>query len=304
MATSQLDWYLNGPYKDYLTTSAAVGGTFTMMEAIQPAGDLSDPAVSDLVLSQICTIGVPYNVDFGAGRFSGRSSMKELYLTAPFAEADIVLDAPQKLRVVSFPSAKYAGYLEDVLPTSAKLDFGPLHACGFGSPIIANTLDLIWAVDDLSTPTSLLFAEGAALVILAELARLADKPVEQARGGLAPWAARRVVEYLHAHLAEEVSLVELAAVANLSPFHFARMFKRTLGVAPHAYQRGLRCERAKMLLAQTRHSVTGIAFDVGYESSQSFARMFRAETGMSPIDWRRHHFALPVWQDPEDQTEL
>ena len=57
------------------------------------------------------------------------------------------------------------------------------------------------------------------------------------RGGLAPWQVRRTTEYLRDNLARDVTLSELAAVAKLSPFHFARAFKASLGMPPHVFHR-------------------------------------------------------------------
>ena len=74
---------------------------------------------------------------------------------------------------------------------------------------------------------------------------------------------------------------------RISPFHFARMFKQTIGVPPHAYQRRARCEKAQELLLNSDLSIIEIAGIVGYETPQAFARMFRAEIGQSPSAWRR-----------------
>lgn len=114
-------------------------------------------------------------------------------------------------------------------------------------------------------------------------------PVPQAlpSGGLAAWQVRRVLERLHAGLAEEIALSELAHIARLSAFHFVRAFKRSLGVTPHRYQIRLRVQRACELLQDVDVPVTEIAFIVGYQSSQSFARVFRQQMGMSPNDYRR-----------------
>lgn len=107
------------------------------------------------------------------------------------------------------------------------------------------------------------------------------------RGGLAPWQTRRCIEYLTEHASHDVGLEQLAALVGLSPFHFARAFKHSTGLPPHRYQLNLRLARARKLLETTDASVTEIAFDVGYESSQALARLFRREVGVSPSDFRR-----------------
>jgi AraC family transcriptional regulator len=108
-----------------------------------------------------------------------------------------------------------------------------------------------------------------------------------ARGGLAPWQIRRVVELLSADPAVEHPLASLAELVRLSPFHFSRAFKKSLGVPPHAYQMKLRVERAKLLLTSTSQSVTQIAHEVGYESSQALARAFLRQVGATPSQFRR-----------------
>jgi AraC family transcriptional regulator len=96
-----------------------------------------------------------------------------------------------------------------------------------------------------------------------------------------------VVTKLQECLHDNLSLADLSSEVGLSPFHFSRMFKRSFGLAPHRYLIRLRVERACELLESTGLSVTEIALDVGYESSQSLARVFGTEMGMSPAAWRR-----------------
>lgn len=106
-------------------------------------------------------------------------------------------------------------------------------------------------------------------------------------GGLAPWQLARVTDHLHAHLDGTVSLTELAGLVGLSVFHFARAFKASTGLAPHQFQISLRMERARLLLARSPQSITEIAHALGYDSSQSFARAFRAAHGITPSDYRK-----------------
>lgn len=108
-----------------------------------------------------------------------------------------------------------------------------------------------------------------------------------ARGGLAPWQVRRVVRRMAEGLGETVGLPDLAASVGLSPSHFCRAFKTAMGVSPHQYLIGLRIERARQLLAESRMAVIDVGAAVGYDDPSYFARLFRRATGLSPAGYRR-----------------
>jgi AraC-like DNA-binding protein len=118
-----------------------------------------------------------------------------------------------------------------------------------------------------------------------------QRMASRSRSGLAPWQQRRATEYLADHLSAAVTLTDIAQTAGLSAFHFARMFKKSTGSPPHAYQRRLRCQKAKELLTLTDLGVGDIAAAVGYDTPQAFARMFRSEVGVSPSEYRRERLA-------------
>ena len=113
-----------------------------------------------------------------------------------------------------------------------------------------------------------------------------SEQLELSRVGLVDRRIRLAVELMHAHLDRELPLEEIASAAHLSPFHFARLFKKLTGAAPHAYLASLRAARAQMLLAETDLSVTEIGARVGYMSSSHFAKAFRQATGISPRAYR------------------
>jgi AraC family transcriptional regulator len=111
--------------------------------------------------------------------------------------------------------------------------------------------------------------------------------LELSRAGLIDRRVRRAVELMQAHLGRDLPLEEIAAAAHLSPFHFARLFKKLTGATPHAYLASLRAARARALLAETDLSVTEIGARVGYSSPSHFARAFRQATGTTPSAFRR-----------------
>ena len=104
--------------------------------------------------------------------------------------------------------------------------------------------------------------------------------------GLDRTTLRRVSTYIEEHLDEGLSLSAIAAVASLSPYHFARRFKASTGFAPHQYVIGRRIERAKLLLSTTNWSLTTIAHTVGFAHESHLALHFRRLTGLLPSAYR------------------
>lgn len=106
------------------------------------------------------------------------------------------------------------------------------------------------------------------------------------RGGLSPTASRRVIERMRAHLDETPSLDDLAALADLSPFHFQRMFRVSHGLSPHAWLEQVRVETAKAMM-RAGVGLAEVATACGFCHQSHFGRVFRRETGLTPAVWRR-----------------
>jgi len=95
-------------------------------------------------------------------------------------------------------------------------------------------------------------------------------------------AIQKVCEYIEANLCTQITLEALAALVHLSPFHFARCFKATIGLAPHQYMIARRMELAKRLLLTTTLTVAEIAWSIGYENLSHFRRLFTMHIGVTP----------------------
>jgi AraC family transcriptional regulator len=113
------------------------------------------------------------------------------------------------------------------------------------------------------------------------------QPRRRAAGQLNPGAVDVVAEYTRAHLADEITLDALAAEVNLSAYHFARSFRATTGMTPHAFVTGHRLMVARDRLLRGGGSVAGIALSVGFCNISHFRRLFRRHYGLAPADLRR-----------------
>jgi AraC family transcriptional regulator len=112
--------------------------------------------------------------------------------------------------------------------------------------------------------------------------------LQEVTGGLLPYKLHRTTAYIQAHLAQELSLATLAAVAQTSPAHFARLFKQATGLAPHQYVITCRMTHAKRLLAETDVPLTDIGLEVGCADQSHFTALFRTHVAQTPKAFRAH----------------
>ncbi|WP_232629946.1 helix-turn-helix domain-containing protein [Methylobacterium sp. Leaf118] len=118
------------------------------------------------------------------------------------------------------------------------------------------------------------------------LATYADS-AEPARGGLAPWQLKRAQDRMRQALAQTLSLPTVAVACGLSPSHFARAFRCSTGISPHAWLVRQRLARAKDLMRAQDLSLADIALACGFADQSHFTRVFAREEAMSPGRWRR-----------------
>lgn len=113
------------------------------------------------------------------------------------------------------------------------------------------------------------------------------KPASTIRkGGLSPFNIRKICQHIDAHLPGDLSVTSLAEMAGLSPFHFARCFRVSLGLPPHQYVLERRLRAAKALLSQQEAPLATIAQRSGFQSQSRFTTVFRQKVGMTPGAYR------------------
>jgi AraC family transcriptional regulator len=146
-------------------------------------------------------------------------------------------------------------------------------------------VQLIKTSAGLPDTASLLYRQTMARALVAHL--IETQPVaDPHRPSVTNPRLARAIDYIHDHLADELSLDVMAGEAAMSPFHFSRVFKAATGQSPLAYAISQRLRLAAVLLRTTRLPVAEIAYRVGYEDVSRFGEHFKREHGATPASLR------------------
>jgi AraC family transcriptional regulator len=139
-------------------------------------------------------------------------------------------------------------------------------------------------------PGGRLYGEALATALAVHLLQryaVCPPQLQSYRGGLPQARLRRVLEYMQAHLDQELSLMALAAVAQMSPYYFSRLFKQSTGLSPHQYLLHQRVERAKHLLADPRRRIADVSQELGFAAQSHFTTVFRTLVGTTPHAYQK-----------------
>jgi len=148
---------------------------------------------------------------------------------------------------------------------------------------------VLQAAVDTEGEAGQLYAEALADALAVHFLRryAAAQPARrEVTGRITPYKLRHTLAYIQAHLEQKICLETLAAVAQMSPTHFAHMFKHATGLAPHQYVSLCRIEHAKQLLAETDLPLIEIGSRVGCTDSSHFSALFRRHVAMPPNAYR------------------
>ena len=149
---------------------------------------------------------------------------------------------------------------------------------------------ICWALAaELESPDFLgrLYADSLGLALSAHLLRrYAPVVPRRLTGGLPKRRLQRVTDYIREHLAHDLTLAELAGVANMSPSHFKFLFKQSVGVPVHKYVVRSRVDYAIELLSRSSLPLSDVALQAGFANQSHMARCMRRISGMTPGDLR------------------
>lgn len=182
---------------------------------------------------------------------------------------------------------------------SSSVDSGLMYTGGFFDPLVQHIGLAIAEELQAEHSAGRIVLDSLALALAARMVQHYTRQVPgnmsgsyidgKAAGALDHARLNRVLEFMYQHLGNDITLEELAGVACLSVYHFARAFKLATGSAPVQYFTDLRVARAKALLTDPSITVEDVAFSTGFSSGPNFARAFKKSVGLSPTQYRSQH---------------
>ena len=175
------------------------------------------------------------------------------------------------------------------------------NPCSVRDAVVHHLVLALAAEAEAGCPAGRLYGEGLATALTVHLLRryaVVPHRIVEYREGLPPARLRRVLDYIASHLHEELSLRRLAALACLSPHHFASFFKQSTGVPPHQYVLRQRIVRARQMLTDDQQALADIAYALGFANQAHFTTAFRKFTGTTPALYRADTKRRgSTWQD-------
>jgi AraC family transcriptional regulator len=163
---------------------------------------------------------------------------------------------------------------------------------GFQDPLLTQIGLALWRELEQRTPAGKLYAQTAAQMLTVHLLRHytsvgRDIDVKEPLQGLTRHQVKRVTDFMLAYLSQDLSLDALAQQIGFSAYHFARLFRQTIGESPHQFVLRLRIERAQHLLKETDIPLAHIALECGFASQSHLTQIFKRHLGLTPRAYRQ-----------------
>ncbi len=254
-----------------------------LMRVRQDGHALTDSATPDLLIGiRRKVTAAPARYNLGDKWIDIPTDRPHTVAAPPLTDVDYRIEGPSELIIVAAPAHRLAGAVD----SPALIErLAPVYETPFQDPLFEALGARAWTEAGRADG---LFVDSAAVAMLSILLSAADARRRTSPRVAPPTDLRfsRVIDFIEAHLAEDLSLTDLAAVACLSPFHFTRAFKARHGMSPVRFVQRRRVERAMRLLAVPGNRLIEIAHQCGFADQAHFTTAFRRVTGMAPGAWR------------------
>ncbi|MCP4439932.1 MAG: helix-turn-helix transcriptional regulator [Aureispira sp.] len=231
-------------------------------------------------------------------------SAGQYFISNPDQHYDLTIDSPTATETFnihfgkSFAEEVYAGLITEAdqllngyFENSSSLNF--YNKLSYNNPIIQQSIQNLY--QEYQENKDYLYLEEQLyniLVALLDEHRQVLKKVEQlpaSKKSTRTELYRRLayaLDYIYSHSHKNIDLAQLAQTANLSKYHFLRLFKISFGYSPYQYLQQIRLEKALSLLRMTTIPIKQLAFDLGFDNASSFSRFFFRRLKIYPQQYR------------------
>lgn len=224
----------------------------------------------------------------GASRVESRTRRGSITLIPEGDEGRWDVDGPIEVSHIYLPDWRLQAAAE-AIGLSSKVELIGRNC--FDDPSSAQLLELLSREAGSGDQAAALFVEQAVDLLCTQLIRSHSSygaaTATAPRRGLADWQIKRVTDYMTEAMHREMTLDELAALVQLSRYHFCASFKLATGMTPHEWLTAIRMRRAAELLAKTDLSIIQVALEVGYQTPSAFTASFRRSMNVTPTSYRR-----------------
>jgi AraC family transcriptional regulator len=271
----------------YPSPAAAPLPLLDVLTSPVPPGRFDSPVDERHVLCLHLGTPVPVSYRAGTAERQGVRLHGQFCVVPGGSSTRWTLSQPATSLLLRLAPAHVRATAEDMGLGSRTFDLAP--AIHIRDPQIERIGWMMQAEEHAANPGGRLFADSLASALAVRLIALQSPALaaSPARARALPaWRLRRVIEYVDAHLDQDLSLAELAAVAEFSPSHFKALFKQAVGVPVHRFVLERRVERARLRLLEGRLSITEIALEAGFAHPSHMARWMRRLLGRGPSQVR------------------
>jgi AraC family transcriptional regulator len=224
----------------------------------------------------------------GRAVLEGAAVAGALLVTAPAVRCQCVFNGPYDALHLHVPTELIAEcVLEMTDRQAAEICSGFIPT---SDPELERLGRALLGAEDLAGPFGQLYADCISTAIIVRLLVSAGRTSTSERpkvAGLVKWRLKRAIDYIEAHLADSVSLADVASATGLTRVYFSAQFKAATGLRPHEYLVRRRIERAQEMLVGDGVPIVDVALSVGFQTQAHFSTVFKHLVGQSPHAWRQ-----------------
>jgi AraC family transcriptional regulator len=273
-----------------LDTSPAAA--VTISEVRSPAHECRSPGTEDLSVVAVVEHyhgAAHYDVGDGLKPTTCLKYRPVIVLPADCASRWVV-EGKTRTVILSMHNPGMSAIFDELEIPDVSNGLGALAEAGcFSGPFLYDLVMRLWSLAQARSITSRLLVESHQVLVAHALSEAWTSQIGRAQASsplLSRSKLKTVLEFIEAHLTQDVSLEQLAGLCNMSRFHFLRIFKQYTGLPPYQYLITRRIDIAKTLLTTTDESIGTIAARVGFADQSGLNRHFKRLVGRTPRAYR------------------